>query len=133
MTKAYLLSLIFTVAGAYDLPPYFMAAIAEVESNWDCSAVNRNKDGSKDYGLMQINNGWWDDPAWEDPRTNIEAAAMLITNLRSYGLTWWQVAIAYNCGIGNMEKPPEASISYAAKVFEIWRLTDRTFSNYIGR
>lgn len=33
--------------------------IAEGESGYNTKATNRNKNGSTDYGIFQINNNWW--------------------------------------------------------------------------
>ena len=49
----------FKKAGlAYQISPLLLEAIAKVESNMDPKAINRNPDGSCDYGLMQINSRW---------------------------------------------------------------------------
>lgn len=36
-----------------------MTCIAEFESSFNPKAINTNVDGSKDYGLFQINGRWW--------------------------------------------------------------------------
>jgi soluble lytic murein transglycosylase-like protein len=131
--KATLIALILQIATQYNIPPYFMVAIAEVESQWDVSAINVNNDGTVDRGLMQLNSSWFTDNRWCEPEINVKHAAMFISMLRSTGLTWWQVAVAYNCGLGNMAEPPNSSIDYAVQVFETWASYDRGFSLYIGR
>jgi len=47
-------------AEKYDLSADLLKAIARVESGFKPDAVNKNKDGSYDYGLMQINSRWYD-------------------------------------------------------------------------
>ena len=42
----------------YGISPRLLEAIARVESNMDPRALNRNRDGSYDYGLMQVNSRW---------------------------------------------------------------------------
>ncbi|NXD07693.1 LYSC protein, partial [Nothocercus nigrocapillus] len=32
---------------------------AKYESNFNTGAINRNSDGSSDYGILQINSRWW--------------------------------------------------------------------------
>uniref|UniRef100_A0A8C4K6K2 lysozyme n=1 Tax=Dromaius novaehollandiae TaxID=8790 RepID=A0A8C4K6K2_DRONO len=32
---------------------------AKYESNFNTAAINRNRDGSSDYGILQINSRWW--------------------------------------------------------------------------
>ncbi|KAL0209620.1 hypothetical protein RCL1_008458 [Eukaryota sp. TZLM3-RCL] len=36
-----------------------MVCVAKYESSYNTNAVNRNRDGSVDRGLFQINNKWW--------------------------------------------------------------------------
>nr|BAK20441.1 lysozyme [Haemaphysalis longicornis] len=36
--------------------------LATAESSLNSRAINRNKNGSKDYGIFQINNGYWCSP-----------------------------------------------------------------------
>ena len=45
------------VASLYDLPPRVLPSIHKVEGGMPGS-VHRNKDGSDDYGVMQINSLW---------------------------------------------------------------------------
>ncbi|MCD4831021.1 MAG: lytic transglycosylase domain-containing protein [Anaerohalosphaeraceae bacterium] len=42
----------------YNIPPGLLKAISLVESNMQPDAVNHNKNGSVDYGHMQINSYW---------------------------------------------------------------------------
>src|ERR1700694_2838883 len=52
-------SLCFVEAGAlYDINPTILRAIAKVESNFNPNAVNRNRNGTYDFGVMQINTSW---------------------------------------------------------------------------
>lgn len=46
----------FEKAGAhYNIPPLLLKNIATIESAGNPNAIRRNDNGSKDYGLMQIN------------------------------------------------------------------------------
>ena len=50
----------FEKAGSkYQINPDLLRAIAIVESNLNPEAINYNKNGSYDYGLMQINSTTW--------------------------------------------------------------------------
>jgi soluble lytic murein transglycosylase-like protein len=118
-----MLSLIVTIAAEYGLPSDFVVAIALTENDTlNPSAVNRNRNGSRDLGLMQLNSTWYKGN-WNDPETNVRAGCNLIVSLRRQGLNWWEVAIAYNCGYSRLkskEGPPESSIDYAISVFDKW-------------
>ncbi|WP_448588080.1 lytic transglycosylase domain-containing protein [Thermocrinis sp.] len=73
----------FDAGKRYGVDPYLLVAIASVESGFNPRAINRNKNGSTDYGIMQINSHWlkkykipqeW---IWE-PCYNIHFGAMVL-------------------------------------------------------
>ena len=107
----FLLSLIYLypVAAAYGfcfdeagemfgIPPELLQAIAKVESNYDPSAIHRNKNGSCDRGLMQINS-WWADKLGSDVWTRIDepcvnvmvGAGILADLIKRHGYIWKSV------------------------------------------
>lgn len=81
----------------YAVSPKLLWAIAKAESNLDPSSINRNRNGTIDVGLMQINSIWagqlggtWD--ALGDPCTNVMAGAWILSQcIRNYGYTWQAV------------------------------------------
>lgn len=107
-------------AAAYGVSPYLLYAIARTESGLNPSAFHRNRDGSFDIGLMQINSRWL--PALRkhgiteaqlyDPCVSIHVGAWILAgNMRRLGNTWEAVG-AYNA------KSPELRIRYAHKVYK---------------
>ena len=83
----------------FDLPAE-MVAIAACESVHDPEAINKtkNRDGSWDWGLWQINDRWWEEPLQHegiiariedllDPVTNARAAKIIAETER--GLRHW--------------------------------------------
>lgn len=48
----------FTYKGFYGIDPKILKAIAQVESGENIRAKHINKNGTVDYGLMQINTYW---------------------------------------------------------------------------
>lgn len=88
----------------YQVDPSLLYAIARTESGLDPAASNRNRNGSMDIGLMQINSAWLPDLArhgvsvqdlW-DPCTNIHVGAwVLAQKMHRLGATWDAVG-AYN-------------------------------------
>ncbi len=79
----------------YGVAPGLLWAIAKVESNFNPSAVGYNRDGSYDYGVMQINSRWADRlglDVWNtlaDPCTNVKTGAAILADcLGRYGYTW---------------------------------------------
>jgi soluble lytic murein transglycosylase-like protein len=114
--------LILAIALEVGIPPYFALSIALAENpTLDPLAVNVNKNGTIDRGVMQLNSSWFNG-AWQDPEENIRAGCEHIKWLLSLpGMNYWLAAIAYNCGYSRLrESPPEASIEYANKVFARW-------------
>ncbi|WP_448583915.1 lytic transglycosylase domain-containing protein [Thermocrinis sp.] len=73
----------FDAGKRYRVDPYLLVAIASVESGFNPRAINHNKDGSVDYGIMQINSHWLKkyripkDWIWE-PCYNIHFGAMVL-------------------------------------------------------
>ena len=81
-----------------------LRAIAEQESGFSSTVSNTNKDGSVDYGLMQINSSWLPKlSTWGitkqslfDPCVNAHIGAwILASNFRRMGVNWTAVG-AYN-------------------------------------
>lgn len=73
----------FDAGKRYKVDPYLLAAIAKVESNFNPKAVNLNRNGTEDYGIMQINSYWirtYKIPMeWiENPCYNIHFGAMVL-------------------------------------------------------
>lgn len=91
-------------ADEYGVPSKLLIAIAKVESNMNPNVINYNKNGSFDYGLMQINSSWYYELGKErwnkiaDPCENIKTGAMILSKCISrYGFNWKAVD-CYNKG-----------------------------------
>jgi len=111
---------VMQAARRYQVDERLIHAIIQVESSGNPAALNRNANGSKDIGLMQINSSWL--PVLGrygvkrhqlyDPCTNIHVGTWLLAgNIARYGHTWRAVG-AYNA------RSHAKRESYAAKV---WR------------
>ena len=96
----------FHQAGAtYQISPELLSAIAKVESGLDPSAKNQNKNGSYDFGLMQINSilkkslgGRW--RHLSDPCYNVMVGSWILRQcMNRYGYSWDGVA-CYHTGKG---------------------------------
>jgi len=109
----------------YRIDPLLLYAIAEVESRLDPRATNRNRDGSIDYGLMQVNSqhlprlesqGIDARRLLQEPCVSIHTGASILADMISrYGYTWAAVG-AYNAG--GSDQRVQARARYAQKV---WR------------
>lgn len=106
-------------AARYGVNPYMLYAIAKTESGLNPSAINRNKNGTYDLGLMQINSRWFptlrrygiDERQLYDPCTSIQVGAWILAqNMQRMGNTWDAVG-AYNAS------KPALRLKYALKVY----------------
>lgn len=103
----------------YGVNAHLLYAIAKTESGLNPNAVNRNKNGSYDLGLMQINSRWFptlrkygvEETHLLDPCTSIHVGAWILAqNMQRMGNSWEAVG-AYNA------RNPELRLRYAKKVY----------------
>ncbi|MFN7065920.1 MAG: lytic transglycosylase domain-containing protein [Aquificaceae bacterium] len=94
------------VSQKYSIPKELILAIIKQESNFNPMAYNKNKDGTEDRGLMQVNYqhnlrlmkeyGIEDPDQLYDIETNIELGArILYENFQRFG-NWVMAVKAYN-------------------------------------
>ncbi len=116
----------FDEAGArHNISPVLLQAIAWQESGMRLDAINRNRDGSWDIGLMQINSRWLPvlsrhgitpDQLW-DPCVSAHVGAwILASNFRTMGFNWDAVG-AYNAKRQDLRRRYALAISH--KVLKI--------------
>ncbi len=112
----------FAEAGEeYGISPQLLWAIAKAESNFRPAAINRNTNGTYDYGVMQINSAWHrklGSACWQqlgEPCYNIRVGAWILAQcIKKHGYTWEAVG-CYNAGSKPNRK--QRRISYANKVY----------------
>lgn len=130
----------FEAAGArYKIDPLLLYAIAQVESRLRSGAVNHNRDGTVDYGVMQINSshlpwlkqrGIDERRLLEEPCTSVHVGASILADMMGrLGYTWDAVG-AYNAGAA--QGRAAARSRYAAKVWERYQPLRRARSR-LGR
>lgn len=117
-----------TAAKRHYVSADLLRAIACVESNFNAQAVNYNRDGSADYGVMQINSRWLEelsafgierDHLW-DPCTNIHVGAwVLAQKIQALGFTWRAIG-AYNAGLKQTPQRERLRYEYAKKVYDVF-------------
>lgn len=86
----------FKEAGnTYGISPDLLWSIAKLESNFNPMALNVNRNGTYDFGVMQINSSWkikLGDTRWQhlsNPCFNVMVGAWILSNcIREYGYTW---------------------------------------------
>jgi len=106
-------------ADRHRVNPYLLYAIAKTESNLNPLAINRNKNGSYDVGLMQINSVWFptllrhgiSEAQLYQPCVSIHVGAWILAqNMQRLGNSWNAVG-AYNAA------NPVLRERYAIKVY----------------
>lgn len=110
-------------AKAYNLDPWLLMAVAKVESSFNNIAINKNKNSTYDYGMMQINTIWLPtlykfgitQKDLLNPCTSVFVGAWILAqNIQRFG---------YNKdGIGAYNSPGNPTIrrSYAEKVYKAY-------------
>lgn len=105
-------------ANRYSVSSALLYAIARVESGLNPTAVSRNRNGTRDIGLMQINSTWLPTLARYgvterdllEPCMSIHIGAWILAgNIARLGYTWDAVG-AYNAG------DPSLRRAYVGKV-----------------
>ena len=118
-TSAQAEQLCFDEAGSeYSINPQILKAIAKVESNFNPRAVNWNKNGTYDFGIMQINSSWYYTLGKDwwltlgDPCSNIKGGARILSGcMKKYGYSWEAIG-CYN------SQTPSKRDKYAMSVFK---------------
>lgn len=93
-------------ADYYDLPEILLRAIVQYESGGDASVVHVNTNGSRDIGLMQINEMWLPALAKQgiseadllDGCVNVFVGAWILSGNYARTRDLWQAVGAYNAG-----------------------------------
>lgn len=107
-------------ANKYGVNPHLLYAIAKTESSLNPKAINRNRNGSYDVGLMQINSLWFptlrrygiSETQLFEPCISIQVGAWILAqNMRRLGNSWEAVG-SYNSG------DPARGLQYAMKVYK---------------
>lgn len=111
-------------ARRHDLEPQLLMAIAQVESGFKVDAINLNRNGSRDIGLMQINSqhlprlsrrGITETLLLSDPCVAVEAGALILGEfVARHGYNWTAVG-AYNAG--SSPEREALRLRYARKVW----------------
>jgi len=114
-------------AARYQVNSALLYAIAQTESDLDPLAIGRNRNGSRDIGLMQINSAWLPTLARHGiserdlfhPCTSIHVGAWVLAhNFHRLGYTWDAVG-AYNAVSPGLRR------AYAEKVQRnLWKATE---------
>jgi len=111
--------------GIYGVPPEYVARLLWMESRFNPKAIGGpNSDGTRDYGIAQINSAYLDDFKWHyklpdldplNPHDSIWFAVKHLSTLYKETGSWWYTFAAYNAGLGAVRNGniPQSTIRYA--------------------
>lgn len=109
---------------SFHIPPALLYAIAEQESGLNAQAIGKNRDGSHDIGLMQINSrhlpnlgklGIDEQQLLNNSCLSVfVGASILAESINRYGYSWEAVG-AYNAGTASKNK--NLRMRYAKKIW----------------
>lgn len=109
----------------YGINPLVLKSIAKVESNTDPGAFNRNRNGTFDVGLMQINSIWraqMGEERWKllgDACYNTKTGAWILAMcINDYGYNWKALGCYHS-------RTPGLSEEYARRVFNRLKRLER--------
>lgn len=115
-------------ASDFGISPALLKGIARVESGFDAKAVNSNRNGTSDFGLMQINSFWLSplglsaQQLLDDPCLNARTGARILRDcIDRYGYGWEAVGCYNASSKGKRSK-------YAWKVFQQLKKDERKAS-----
>lgn len=122
----------WTEAGTrHGIDPWLLYAIAYVESRHNPYIISRpNGNGTRDLGLMQINDTWLSTLSqYGIPRAALFNACastyigawIMAKNFRRYGYSWQAIA-AYNVGTLDTPRRQQLGYAYAKKVYEAYAI-----------
>lgn len=115
----------------YAVPEQYVNRMIDIESGWNCEKINYNSDGSRDIGLMQLNESYIDYYAQRyfigygnidimNPEHSIQVGISYLNHLYKQFGSWNKVFAAYNCGPENVKKNqiPWSTQIYVQKIME---------------
>ena len=112
----------------YHIDPLLLYAIAQVESGMNPAALNTNRDGSRDIGLMQINSrhlqrlaafGIDEHKLQSEPCTSVMVGAWILAQFVQQLGYGWQAVGAYNAGA--LPEQGDGREHYALQVWHYYR------------
>lgn len=119
---------LIAICEKYQVPASILAGVIFAESNWSPNIINKNKNGTIDIGLAQLNSRYLHEFAMKDnngikinpndPLVSLSVAASYLSRLYKMHGTWQLAVAAYNCGPGNVARGtiPASTTKYVEKI-----------------
>ncbi|NDL61529.1 type III secretion system invasion protein IagB [Enterobacteriales bacterium SAP-6] len=130
----------FQAESHFSIEARLLRAIALTESNMNPRATGKNKNGTRDIGLMQINSihlprlrilGINEQRLYDDTCVSVMVGASVLSDMmKRYGYSWEAVG-AYNAGTGAGSK--HLRMRYARRVWERYQNLESTGLQVMAR
>lgn len=126
-----------TYCNLYNIPPSLFIAVINTESSFNPNAINKNKNGSIDRGLCQLNNKtfpYLKKDEFMDPEVNIKYGTYFFNWCLKKAKNNTVKALAfYNAGYGNVtrKKVGEHTLNYINKVITTQQKYDNGLEEYL--
>lgn len=120
------------------VPVHLFMSLVKNESNFDNSAFHKNKNGSYDIGLCQLNTYTFKKytiAQLKNPITNVSLGVKTLRDLYDYLGTWELAVLAYNAGITRVKNDmtPQSTIRYLKKVLDFETFMNHNYLGYEQR
>lgn len=126
----------------HNVPLPILLAVAYTESRFKTKARNGNTNGTRDYGIMQINSIWSKEAykmgySWKKikhrPCTNIMFGSRILRDNRKRLGNWKSAIGAYNAGFGNTAKAKKRRNHYYRLVMKHKSVASKRFKKIKAR
>lgn len=129
MTKVFLVICTIIINQEYKIPLYPLLKMIEIESRYNPEKVSRNRNGTKDYGLMQLNSKYISEYTWRynhgkkimvfNPINSLHVGMKKLAHLYTIIGNWRGAFAAYNCGLTryNTGRLPVSTQKYLDFIF----------------
>jgi len=119
-----------------EISPYYVFFIIEKESEWNPFTKSKNKNGTIDYGLMQLNSKYLKEYITKygkykskkeyepinNPRDNVELGIRYFALLYRKTGNYYDALLSYNCGLTALRenKVPLSTYQYAQSIIRLF-------------
>lgn len=129
MTRILIVICVMTLNVEYQIPLYSLLRLIEIESGYNPNKTSRNRNGTFDYGLMQLNSKYIPDYEWRynqgkkikrfNPVVSLRVGMKKLHHLYTILGEWEGAFAAYNCGLSryNTGKLPLSTQQYLEYIF----------------
>jgi soluble lytic murein transglycosylase-like protein len=130
MIKLFIVLIVLNLNTETQVPIVPLLRLIEIESGFDYRRVSYNPNGTRDYGVMQLNAKYLDYYSWKfndgkkiipsNINDNVKVGLRYLRFLYDKTGTWRNAFTAYNCGLSRFRSGniPKSTMEYIAFISE---------------